>query len=105
MARSRACRACKGWHDLANPWPPECYGHFGVVANDAPYIRADGMDPIRSMADGQVYDSRSAYYRSVRRADCEIVGDDRSGFGPRPQARSEGVGQSIKAAIEKLSSQ
>lgn len=73
--------------------------HFGVKASDAPYVRPDGMNPIRSMVSGKVHDSRSAYYREVRQAGCEIVGDDRSGFGPRPEARSEGVAQSIKRAL------
>ena len=67
-----------------------------------PNIRTDGMDAIVSMADGQTYDSKSAYYASVRRAGCEIVGDDRSGFGRPPEARSENVGRDIKTAIEQL---
>lgn len=102
MARSRYCKACQGWHDTNAAWPPECSAHFGVK-NDAPYIRTDGMDPLRSMADGKVYDSKSGYYKSVRQAGCEIVGDDRAGFGPRPEYRPQGVGQSIKRAIESLS--
>lgn len=70
----------------------------------APSIRPDGMGAIRSMADGQVYDGRSAYYDSVKRAGCEIVGDDKSAFdvGPR-EYKPEGVGQDIKRVIEELS--
>jgi hypothetical protein len=99
MARSRSCRACGGWHDVAEPWPSACVSHFGVVGADAPYVRTDGMDPIRSMADGKIYDSKSGYYQSVRRADCEIVGNDRAGFGPRPEFKPQGVAQSIKKAL------
>lgn len=62
-------------------------------------IRTDGMDPVKSMVSGKVHDSRSAYYREVRQAGCEIVGDDRAGFGPRPEYRPEGVAQSIKRAL------
>lgn len=36
------------------------------------------MDPIRSMADGRIYDDKSSYYKSVARAGCEIVGYDRN---------------------------
>ena len=39
----------------------------------------------------------------VRSAGCEIVGDDRAGYGPRYEYRPEGVGRAIKDAIEKLS--
>jgi hypothetical protein len=60
------------------------------------------MNPIRSMADGQIYDSRSAYYASVKRAGCEVVGDDRDGFGSTPGYQGEGVEQAIKDSIEQL---
>lgn len=68
----------------------------------APFVRADGMDAIRSMADGRMYDSKSAYYGSVKRAGCEIVGNDRNGYGKRPEYRGEGIGQAIKQSIEQL---
>lgn len=103
MARSRLCRTCDDFHNLDEAWPGACSSHFGGKAESAPYVRTDGMDPIRSMADGKVYDSKSGYYASVRRADCEIVGNDRAGYGPRPEYRPQGVAQSIKTAIEKLS--
>jgi hypothetical protein len=73
--------------------------HDGAAA---PFVRADGMDAVKSMADGKVYDSKSAYYASVRRAGCEIVGDDRGGFGPRPEYRPQNIGQDIKRSIEQL---
>lgn len=97
MARSRFCKTCEGWHDLAEPWPLEC---IRVERNAAPNIRTDGMDPIVSMVSGKVHDSKSAYYREVRQAGCEIVGNDRAGFGKRPEYRPQGVAESIKRAIE-----
>ena len=74
------------------------------AAGRAPMIRPDGMDPIRSMADGRMYDSRSAYERSVRAAGCEIVGNDRAPFERRPQFQPSVTGHDIKAAIEQLRS-
>ena len=59
------------------------------------------------MADGRMYDSRSAYYAGVRRAGCEIVGDDRAGFGrPRTADRllPPNIGADVRRAIEELSS-
>jgi hypothetical protein len=38
-----------------------------------PMIIQDGMEPMNSMADGQVYDSKSSYYRSLKDQGCEIV--------------------------------
>ena len=70
----------------------------------APYIRTDGMDPLVSMADGRTYDSRSAYYDSVRQAGCEIVGDDRGGYGPTPTYKPEGVGEALSRAFDEHTS-
>ncbi len=57
------------------------------------------MDAMRSMVDGRIYDSRSAYYRSVRQAGCEIVGDDVGGFASPKSYADAGVEHDIKRAI------
>jgi len=71
---------------------------------EAPMVRPDGMAPMRSMADGRTYDSRSAYYKSVRAAGCEIVGDERAPFERRSGFEPGRAGADIKAAIEQLRS-
>ncbi len=70
----------------------------------APMIRPDGMAPLRSMADGRTYDSRSAYYASVRAAGCEIAGDERAPFDRRRAFEPGRAGGDIKTAIEQLRS-
>ena len=70
----------------------------------APMVRPDGMAAIRSMADGRLYDSRSAYYASLRAHGCEIVGDDRAALERRPTPAPDGVGRDVKHAIEQLRS-
>jgi len=100
MPRSRLCRACGAFHPLEDAWPPACAPE---AAAPAPAVRPDGMAPLRSMADGRLYDSKSAYYASVRRAGCEIVGDDRGGFGAGARTLPS-PGADIKRAIEQLRS-
>ena len=73
-------------------------------ADAAPMIRADGMAPLRSMADGRTYDSRSAYYASVRAAGCEIVADERAPFERRRAFDPGRPAADIKIAIEQLRS-
>jgi hypothetical protein len=68
----------------------------------APYIRTDGMAPIRSMADGLMYDSKSAYERGVRAAGCEIVGDDIGGFSGPAGYQAGDVERDIHEAREQL---
>ncbi len=71
---------------------------------EAPMVRPDGMGPMRSMADGRVYDSRSAYYASVRAAGCDIAGDARAAFERRRDFDPGRAAQDIKMAIEQLKS-
>lgn len=101
MARSRLCRSCGDFHDIEATWPLDCIGHFGAIPNDAPYVRSDGMDPIKSMVSGKMHDSKSAYYAEVRRAGCEIVGNDRGGYGAPPQHNLPSVGESLKRTMQK----
>lgn len=68
-----------------------------AVHGSAPNVRPDGMDAVQSMIDGRHYDSKSAYYKSVRAADCEIVGNDRSSF--REQRHDHAPPPGLKADI------
>lgn len=74
-----------------------------AASGSAPNIRTDGMDAIRSMADGKLYDSRSGYYASLKARGMEIVGNDRAAIDKRPSFEPRGVRQDMKAAIEQLS--
>jgi hypothetical protein len=72
-------------------------------AADAPMVRADGMDAIRSMADGKLYDSRSGYYASLKAQGREIVGNERGAFDRRPEWQSHGnVGRDIIKTAQKM---
>lgn len=77
MARSRLCRSCRQFHDLSEAWPVACLGHFGTGGDQAAYVQSDSMEPIRSMADGRMYDSKSRYRQELRARGCYEVGNDR----------------------------
>lgn len=82
--------------------PPRARGPRSSLPS--PAIRPDGMDTIRNHANGLLYDSKSAYYKGVKDAGCEIVGDEplRKDLAPREIEAVGGVEQSIKDAIEQL---
>lgn len=65
----------------------------------SPMIISDNMAPIRSMADGKMYDSKSAYERGVRATGCRVVGNDRLESSSTPLPRA---GHDIKRAIDQL---
>lgn len=78
MARSRFCRCCKDFHDLDQAWPSECYGHFGIQADQSgPQIISDTISPFRSMADGKMYDSKSQYRSDLKARGLIEVGNER----------------------------
>ena len=105
MARAtyRVCQACGDIHELSE-WPRKCLEQFKRKRSDlpAPFIRADGMDPILNHANGLMYDSRSAYERGVKDAGCEIVGSEKLTAKPRPTLSDRELKQDIKTAIDQV---
>lgn len=69
------------------------------------------MPPIKSMIDGQYYDSKATYYRHVERNGCEIIGHDKT-WTDHVDARARydekaheaDVVGDVKKAIEQVSS-
>lgn len=82
--RSRKCRSCPEWHDMEEPWPQACAGHFrnyqakrSKLASPA-FISDDlGSNGLLNHADGRMYTSKAAYVRAVKAAGCEIVGNEK----------------------------
>lgn len=76
----RLCRACHDFHDLDEPWPAGCGAHFRTASarSDLPFprVRSDTMDPIMCMADGKMYDSKSAMSATHKAKGLIEVGND-----------------------------
>lgn len=66
-----------------------------------PYIISDRLDDVWNPATGKTYDSKSQYYRDVRAAGCEIVGNETMA-PPKPIEAVPGVERDLKTAIEQL---
>jgi hypothetical protein len=65
----------------------------------APSVIRDELDGVKNPVDGKTYDSKSAYYRAVKSAGCEIVGNDAS---IRPYAAPDVKTEEIGAALHKV---
>ena len=76
----RLCKACDEWHDLDHPWPTECATHFRVRSErsdlPAPRVISDAMDAVRCMADGKMYESKSAMRATHAARGLIEVGND-----------------------------
>lgn len=105
----RFCRMCRGWHDLDRPWPDNCLPERNLNRADlaAPLLIRDGLDDVWNPVDGKRYDSKSAYYRTVKSKGFEIAGNDSSiaTAHERPVERKPppGLKDTLKAAWDQHS--
>lgn len=74
------------------PAPTRCYRPRIMIISDQ-------HEPFKSMADGKMYDSKSAYRRSLKVHGCEEVGNEYH----EPKAfEPEGVEQDVKDAMDQI---
>jgi len=100
MSRERLCRCCGGWHKL-DAWPHNCLPERVLSASDlpSPSVIADTMNPVQSMLDGKLYDSKAALRSTYKAAGMVEVGNDSSVTDPKPYKRPPPDRQKIKAAV------
>lgn len=98
MARQRFCKVCRGWHSLDAPWPDECRAPDIAARSGlpSPMLISDTMDPVRSMADGKMYESKSALRAAYREAGVVEVGND-APADPKPKPPPDRT--AVKAAV------
>lgn len=61
-----------------------------------------GINGIRNHADKRIYDSKSAYYAGVRRAGCEIVGNETPSATKQEPISKREIGETVKRAIDEV---
>lgn len=104
--RSRFCRACLGLHDLSQPWPRECSAHFQTTGPRSdmpcPVVIRDAMDGVICPINGQPYDSKRAFEKTVRDAGCVIMGNEAPTTNKSPIVDVGGIEKDIATAIEQV---
>lgn len=70
-----------------------------------PMVIRDTMDPVQSMLDGKMYDSKANLRATYRAAGVTEVGNDPSIVNPKPFKKPRPDRQAIKAAVGKAFSQ
>lgn len=79
--------------------PPLVFGARSDLPT--PMIIRDGLDDVVNPIDGKPYSSKSAYYRTVRQAGCEIAGNDPAIMKPSAPERLK-VRPSVEAAYRRV---
>jgi hypothetical protein len=98
--RQRFCRVCSGWHDL-EVWPHNCMPETAGAPSDAfpvPFLATDTMQPVQSMLDGKMYDSKSALRATYKAAGVTEVGNDPARLRPRKKTKIDR--QAVKTTID-----
>lgn len=70
-----------------------------------PMVITDTMDPVQSMLDGKMYDSKALLRSTYRAAGVTEVGNDPSIINPKPFKKPPPDRKAIKAAVGKAFSQ
>lgn len=101
----RRCSACGSYHWLSE-WPDNHYGTAPERSDlSAPVVIGDSQEPLKSMADGKVYESKSAMRRSYRAENNPVgvdfieVGNDPARFKAKPKPKVDGA--AIEASLGK----
>lgn len=104
--RQRFCKVCEGWHEI-DAWPHNCMPERNWNRSDlpGPMVIRDTMDPVQSMLDGKMYDSKANLRATYRAAGVTEVGNDPSIVNPKPFKKPRPDRQAIKAAVGKAFSQ
>jgi len=108
MATSRYCRACRNFHDLSEPWPEACYGHFASAkAGSSPQIIKD-IEPYQAVATdiatgtAPVIRSRREHQEFLRRNRYVEVGNE---YNKGPLAKpieNDSPREAIRSAVREV---
>lgn len=77
---SRLCRACSNWHDLSEPWPRACAGHFKRTTQarsdlPRPMVISDYLEA-HSPISGEMFTSKSRLRAHYRANDVVELGNE-----------------------------
>jgi hypothetical protein len=99
----RYCKTCGDWHDLDKPWPRNCAAPAIMTRSDlpAPMLIIDTMEPVQSMLDGKMYDSKSELRRTYKHAGVTEVGNDPQRLKSTVREKSKPDRRKIKEAVQK----
>ena len=87
--RQRFCRVCGGWHS-PDAWPHNCMPVAQGAPSTAvpvPGLIIDTMQPVQSMLDGKMYDSKSRLRATYRAGGVEEVGNDPAHLQPKKREK------------------
>lgn len=103
----RLCKVCRDWHELNN-WPSECYVIQEQKRADFPtpmVFSTDTTEPLRSMADGQIYTSKAGMRESYKASNnpqgvnyIEVGNETRNAPKLERKADRKGIREAIERA-------
>ena len=100
--RARFCKVCKDWHK-PEEWPAECWRIAEKARSTlpGPMIQTDTMSPVKSMTNGQIYDSKSALRSEYKRAGVTEIGNEKLKPYTIPRPKKKDVQATVEKALSR----
>lgn len=100
MARSRHCDVCDGWHDLDEPWPAACIGHYQTHKEQDAHNVIRDIEPYQSMITGEMITGRAQHRDHLKRHGRREVGNEYEAHTKRTTYQPNRVTETIRAAVQ-----
>lgn len=72
----RFCKVCNGWHDLNEPWPQECMGHYKRHKDGESAQVMRDIEPYKSAVSGEVIGGRRQHRDHLRARGLVEIGNE-----------------------------
>ena len=100
----RKCKICPDWHDLDEPWPQACIGHYreGAERGQALTIIKD-IEPYKNVIDRKVIGGRRQHREFLREHGVVEAGNEPVKAQRRPMPdNKQGRAEALKRSWEQL---
>lgn len=99
----RLCKVCSDWHSLDEPWPHNCMPERIWTRSElsGPMIIKDCMEPVKSMLDGKMYDSKRRLRQTYREAGVTEVGGEKIKPFKKPRPSKTQIRESVDRAFSR----
>ena len=96
----RHCDVCGNWHDLNEPWPNGCMGHYRKDKNGKSSQVMGDLEPYKSMITGEMIQGRKQHRDHLRAHGKIEVGNEYDATVKRERREMPPIEATLKRAYE-----
>ena len=96
----RHCDICGNWHDLNEPWPNECMGHYRKDKTGKSSQVMGDLEPYKSMITGEVIQGRKQHRDHLKAHGKIEIGNEYESASKRERKEMPPIEQTVKRAFD-----